>query len=420
MNAWRSILIIRFFALSIIIFPVSAPSQEQTQQPPPAQEPAPESGQVIIPRSSSAEAEPQPGQPEAQPTPQAQREKTGPYIIKEGDTLWDISNAFLRDPFLWPLLWKANPYITNPDLIYPGNKLAIPSLAPIERAMEMPEEKAAEEKMAEERPADVAETRAPEVSEYRRPRRAVRRAEPEEAAQEEAPSGPRLLLPEEAAVPIIDKYAMLNAGFVDTEETDDRIVGSLESKTIFAYDDIVYINVSSMPEANVGDKFTIYETLKKVKHPVTGDNFGRLIKVLGILQVTARDSPEALTARITISFDAIEMGSLITPYQEPSLVYEPSEKQQKDITGYILEVVDGRTVNAQLDVVYLDKGSLDGINPGDRFNVYIEQEGKSGFDLPRKVIGEIQVFLTKDRTSTGVVRKSVDTIAKGDMIEFKK
>ncbi len=416
MNARRSLLIWRFFALSIIIFPAAAMSQEQTRQPPNAQEPAAqESGQLIVPRSASEE--PQPGQPQAQPAPQAHKDETGPYIIKEGDTLWDISNAFLRDPFLWPLLWKANPYITNPDLIYPGNKLAIPSLAPIERAMEMPEEKAAEEKITEEQPAVVTQ---PEVAAVRRPGRAARPAEPEEAAQEEAPARSRLILPEEAAVPIMDKYAMLNAGFVDTEETDDRIVGSQEPKTVFAYDDVVFINVSSMPEVNVGDKFTIYESLKKVKHPVTGDNFGRLIKMLGILQVIAKDSPEALTARVTISFDAIQMGSLITPYQEPSLVYEPSQKQAKDITGYILEVVDGRTVNAQLDIVYLDKGSLDGINAGDRFNVYIEQQGKSDYDLPRRLIGEIQVFLTKDRSSTGVVRKSVDTIAKGDMIEFKK
>jgi hypothetical protein len=59
----------------------------------------------------------------------------GTYTIKQADTLWDISNTFLRDPFLWPLIWKVNPYITNPDLIYPGNTLVIPSLAPIEQAI---------------------------------------------------------------------------------------------------------------------------------------------------------------------------------------------------------------------------------------------------------------------------------------------
>ncbi|HAR46587.1 MAG TPA: hypothetical protein DCS05_10605, partial [Nitrospiraceae bacterium] len=73
------------------------------------------------------------------------------YIIVKGDTLWDISNSFLKDPFLWPLIWKVNPYITNPDLIYPGNKLVIPDLSQIERAMERPAEQATEQEKPGER-----------------------------------------------------------------------------------------------------------------------------------------------------------------------------------------------------------------------------------------------------------------------------
>ncbi|MGF1871005.1 LysM peptidoglycan-binding domain-containing protein [Photobacterium indicum] len=45
------------------------------------------------------------------------------YIVKKGDTLWDISAYFLDNPWLWPQLWQANDYIQNPHLIYPGDKL---------------------------------------------------------------------------------------------------------------------------------------------------------------------------------------------------------------------------------------------------------------------------------------------------------
>ena len=42
------------------------------------------------------------------------------HLIVAGDTLWDLAAQYLDDPYLWPQLWEANPYITDPDLIYPG------------------------------------------------------------------------------------------------------------------------------------------------------------------------------------------------------------------------------------------------------------------------------------------------------------
>ncbi len=368
--------------------PVTAPQQEKAAEVETPQKPV----EVTIPEQPKKVAEP--SEAESAPPP----EVTESYTIKRGDTLWDISNTFYKDPFLWPFIWKANPYITNPDLIYPGNKLAIPSLAPIERAMRAP----AAAETGEEGIAALQKKKGIEA--------------PPEEGKEEAVTG-KLILPEEAVTPVIDKFAMLNAGYVGDDESNDVIIGGAVPKNNFSYDDIVYVNIRSKEDVNIGDKYVMFNPLNKVKHPVTGKEYGRLIKILGILRITAKDKPGMYTAQITLSFDASGKGTMLMPYQEPTPIYDTPQTKTKDIAGYILEVMDGRTVNGQLDIVYLDKGSADGVEPGDRFVVYT---GPEEANLPRKLVGETQVILVKERTSTAVVRKSNDVLIKGDQVESKK
>ena len=54
----------------------------------------------------------------SQPTPIASN-APNQYVVQVGDTLWDIANTFLKDPWFWPEIWHINPDKENQHQIYP-------------------------------------------------------------------------------------------------------------------------------------------------------------------------------------------------------------------------------------------------------------------------------------------------------------
>ncbi len=318
------------------------------------------------------------------------------YLIKKGDTLWDITEKYFNNPFQWPDIWKNNDYIINPDLIYPGNKLLLRKL--LQEALPHKEEK----------------------KEVKIKRKVTK------------PGKRRIAKPAKPAVaektPVTNTSVFRKAGFVEREDFRvGTIIGSPLSRITLSKGDNVYTDIGPSKNVTLEKKYSIYRTLKEIKHPVTQEDMGFLYNIVGTL-IIKKFKEDRSVALITDSYEEIARNDLITDYFELEIpMIDPSlQPPKKNIQGYIISAKDERRSVGLRDIVYLDVGKSQGVAPGDRFIAYksqVETTGTSSekaiFQYPKITIGELKIISTRDETATALVTKSNQELDVGEKVEYK-
>lgn len=300
----------------------------------------------------------------------AQVQENKDYTVKRGDTLWDITKGELKDPFLWPKIWNANPDINNPDKIYPNQKIKIPLyLLQKELAPPAPEPvvQPSIKPKPEEKPVMIAK---PAKKEY-----------------------------------LIDKNALIVSGYIANEA---HAVGTIYDKpgeiTNLSKGDYAYIKTNNAVKK--GDKFYIIYPVEKVKHPVTGSNLGVRIAILGTAEVVDENDPKVL---ITSSFVEIPVGSLIDTYYEIEPPLAPDNPRKPAVNGYIVTTLRRIYAHGNRDIVFIDKGKNDGLEVGDLLATTLQSEHKI-FN------GVVQVISTRPSTSAAIIRKAAKEVQIGDPV----
>ncbi len=356
------------------------------------------------------------------------------YIVKQGDTLWNISLRFNANPFIWPKLWEQNKYITNPHLIYPGEPIALlpTSVLPVSSvtaaqslssavAQEMPGQLPS--KMTEIQAAITTPTTGPQEQAQEQPQEEMEQP----IAQEEAPSIT-------TAVPYGAQYASVpantyiypsveSAGFVskhDLAAAGEIVAAANPGRSIFGAPDVVFINLGSNSGVKEGDEFNIYKKDAKIYDPESDDFLGYKIKILGRLKITKVEQSVS-TATITQSFEEIKVHDKLVPY-EPGTTTIDLALAQNPVQGYVICGKHDLTIYGENDVVYIDRGSDEGIQPGNTFVIYKDREPVEDpsthetLHLPKEILGKLTVIKVQGKTSTAVITKSVREIKIGDRI----
>lgn len=202
-------------------------------------------------------------------------------------------------------------------------------------------------------------------------------------------------------------------GIVNLITGDNQSSGN---RMLLARRDVLYLKLDNPTNVTVGDLFTVYKRARKVFHPVTQEYLGFIILRLAVVRVIdagpALTTVEALTSYAQISPGDPVMHFVAPP---PAGLGVSLTSNAADLSGMIIELQADKpmTLVSQSDVVYVDRGSTDGIKAGDLMDIHRHSAG-----LPARKIGQLKVLSTEEHTATARVIKANTRVFKGDRFKL--
>jgi hypothetical protein len=311
------------------------------------------------------------------------------YIVVKGDTLWDISRRFLRNPYLWPQIWNANRCITDAHWIYPGDALIIPDVG-------------------------LVTDHAGEAGE----------GLPEEGLPHEGEGGQGAA---EALIPAIEETALQCAHYViDGHEDESLLLAGSEdgaTKNAFGDRDILYLNKGSNSGVKAGDVYSLHHVAYTVKHPDTNRSIGTKVETTGWARVILVQENTA-TVQVEQACMDIHIGDYLKPFEKMPIPliarHAPPDRMTPPTgrtTGTVVDIAEDAMIAGERQLVTLNIGTANGVAPGNLFSVY--KVMYPSVPTPRNVIGELVVVAVRERTSTARVLYSRDAIMNGDKAELR-
>ena len=201
-------------------------------------------------------------------------------------------------------------------------------------------------------------------------------------------------------------------GIVNLITGDNQSSGN---RMMMGRQEVFYLKLDNPAEVAVGDLFTVYRRARKVFHPVTKEYLGFVVIRLAVVRVT--DTSHALTTVESLtSYAQVSPGDPVMRFVAPSTPDGASAVSETvDLNGMIVEVQADRTMTmvSQSNVVYVDRGSADGLKAGDLMDIHRHSAG-----LPISKIGQVKVLSVEERTATGRVVKATTRVFKGDRVKF--
>jgi hypothetical protein len=246
----------------------------------------------------------------------------GMYLVKPGDTLSKIASQAFGERLMWPKLWSLNPQIQNPHWIYPGDQIVLDAGASSGRA-------------------------------------------PSRVLGSGAPFGKPQVVHQEAVF-------LRELGYIDdpAEGVLGEVVGAREEVQLIAQNQHAYLELRPKVDVEEGQEltvFTIYREPPKVRGARRPP--GKLVAILGSVEVEYfNPKTRVARARVVEGIDVIERGAKVGLLDRTHLIVAP-EAATKNVAARVLTSMYPSEFMGRNDVVFLDRGSDDGLTTGNRLFV---------------------------------------------------
>jgi nucleoid-associated protein YgaU len=309
------------------------------------------------------------------------------YTVVRGDTLWDISGKFLREPWEWPQIWHANPQIANPDLIYPGDSLVLSFV-----------------------------NGQPQLMLERGASRGTIKLSPHVRSTPVAEAIPSIPLES------INSFLLSNR-ILDTPEEFQQapyIVAGQGERVVSGMGDRIYVRGKLDPSQS---SYGVFRQGKVYTDPKTQEFLGVNADSIGGGEIVATEGDVA-TFNLRRSNEEVRLGDRLFSTEERPVnsTFLPSAPDTT-IDGVILDVPRGVTQIGKYDVVTLNRGKRDGLNEGNVLAVY-----KTGETVRDRVTGErvkipderaglLMVFRAYEKLSYGLVLNANRSLAVMDKVK---
>lgn len=320
------------------------------------------------------------------------------YVVKPGDTLWDISKVFLRDPWYWPEIWHINPQVQNPHLIYPGDTLTLtyvdgqPRLSVSDRAAGV----------------SGATKLSPQV-----------RSEPLSTAI--------TAIPYDVVASFMGRPTILDR---DQVRTAPYLVGMRGEHLIGGAGNEVYAR--GLKDANPESRYSIVHVGEPLRDPDNNDVLGYHGLYVGGGPVMKAGDPAKLMLTESTR-EALQGDKLFPQDVDVPLDFVP-HAPEREVDAAVMTVQD-MTVVGQYQVVALNRGSKDGLEAGHVLGVYQLGEkvrdsySQGGMDagrnksywrlgksvqLPDEQAAVIMIFKAYNNMSYALVMEAQNEIRAGD------